>query len=153
MPPGSIEKLVAEYVEVAVENRLSANQDLRIRIRAIGNRWIRLDSYIVDPKLRAVAVAELKREGRELGYGCHVSATEEWDGHSDSYSQVATPQMTLELHEPVENIEEFYRSTSYKHRIGPISLDLLFAPARIVSPLALRLMNFQVDRLRLRCPD
>jgi hypothetical protein len=61
--------------------------------------------------------------------------------------------MILELHEPVENTEDFYRSTSYKHRIGPISFDLLFAPARIASPLALRLMNFQVDRLRSGCPD
>jgi hypothetical protein len=114
----------------------------------IGTRWIRLDSYIVDPKLRAVAVAALKKQSCELGYGCHVSATGEWDGHSDSYSQVATPQMILELHEPVEDIEDFYRSTSYKHRVGPLSFNLLLAPARIVSPIALRLMNSPVDRLR-----
>jgi Transglutaminase-like superfamily len=76
----------------------------------LGGKWLRLDSYIADPALRTAAVAKLRSQSRELGYGCHVTATGDWDGKRDCFSQVATQDMILELHEPVMEVEEFYQS-------------------------------------------
>lgn len=110
--------------------------------------WHRLDSYIVDPPLRKAAVMKLRSEGRESGYGCHVSATGSWNGAQDSFSQVATPDMILEEHEAVTDIEEFYRTPEYRHRYGPIRYTTLFAPARLASGWATRLLNTEIERLR-----
>lgn len=112
------------------------------------DEWVRIDSYIVDPVLRGVATEKLKHAGRELGYGVHVAATGDWDGFESAYSQVATPKMILELYDPVEDINEFYRSTAYKHRVGKISFSVLMSPARSIPKLFSSAMNHRITRLR-----
>lgn len=114
----------------------------------VANDWIRLDSYIVDPQLRSAAVRRLNREERVLGYGAHVSATGEWDGESNAYSQVATQDMILELHEPVEDIDEFYRSPTYLHRAGKAPFSVLMAPAKLFKTRFSKVMNHRIERLR-----
>jgi Transglutaminase-like superfamily len=111
-------------------------------------RWVRLDSYIVDTPLRVAAVAKLRQQGWQLGYGCHASATGEWDGESDSFSQVATPDMVLELHSPVDDIEAFYRSSAYKHRLGPVSFSTLMAPSRLLPSTFAKALNTRLEKLR-----
>ncbi len=114
----------------------------------LNEKWLRLDSYILDPKLRINALERLKLDGLELGYGTHISATGEWDGKTDAYSQVATKDMILELHEPVENIEEFYQSSNYRHRILKVPFSTLMAPARLSKLTFSKLMNYRLERLR-----
>lgn len=114
----------------------------------MADTWLRLDSYIIDPPLRRAAVAKLRSEKKEIGYGCHVAAEGTWNGTSDCFSQVADPQMILELHDPVDDIEAFFASKAYRHRAGPMSFNLLLAPWRLVAPLAIPVLNARVERLR-----
>lgn len=111
-------------------------------------KWVRLDSYIADPALRSQSVKRLKAEGLDYGYGCHVSATGEWNGRHDSYSQIAGPETIVELHDPFDNLDEFYASANYKHRVGPISYSALFAPWRLFNSAATRVLNRRVESLR-----
>jgi hypothetical protein len=114
----------------------------------IGQRWVRIDSYIVDEALRSVAVSKLRGEGRILGYGCHATATGRWNGTSDSYSQVATPDMIIEEHPAVDEIQDFYDSDRYLHRFGPFSFNLLFSPARPFTSFMAPLFNMRIELLR-----
>ena len=114
--------------------------------------WRRLDSYIVDSPLRAAAIAKLKATGREIGFGCHVSATGTWNGRDNCFSQVATPNMILELHKPVTDIEDFYNSPEYRHRFGPIRYATLLSPARLAAGYVTRYLNAGVERLRRDAP-
>lgn len=114
----------------------------------LDGRWLRLDSYIADPALRRIAVDRLHRDGRALGYGCHATATGEWDGKSDAFSQVASESMIRALHEPVDDLEAFFASRDYVHRIGPISYNAMLRPMRFAAKLASRVMSAPVRKLR-----
>jgi len=56
--------------------------------------------------------------------------------------------MILELHEPVETIEEFYQSSNYLHRTLKIPFSTLMAPARLTKTTFSKLMNYRIERLR-----
>jgi len=114
----------------------------------IDGKWIRLDSYITDSDFRRVAVEKLKQNDADYGFGCHKTATGEWDGTHDAFSQIATPDMILELHDPVEDIETFYKSNAYKHRMGPLRYNLMFAPGRLMIRSAMASLNRRVHALR-----
>lgn len=55
----------------------------------LNDRWLSIDSHIVDAPLFQAAQAQLQKEGRTLGYGVHVDGTINWDGQSDSFVQLA----------------------------------------------------------------
>ncbi len=114
----------------------------------MGDNWVRLDSYIADPPLRRAAIEKLEQDNLDYGLGCHRTATGEWDGTHDAFSQIADPDMIVELHDPVEDIESFYRSDAYKHRMGPLSYNLMFAPGRILPSLAMASLNRRANALR-----
>ncbi|MEM1448895.1 MAG: transglutaminase-like domain-containing protein [Planctomycetota bacterium] len=57
----------------------------------LNERWVRTDSYIVDPALAESARARLAAEGRAFGYGVHVDGTGSWDGFEDAYGQCVEP--------------------------------------------------------------
>lgn len=42
--------------------------------------WCDIDSYILDTPLLRAARTKLSEEGRTLGYGSHIHATNHWDG-------------------------------------------------------------------------
>ncbi|MEM8706168.1 MAG: transglutaminase-like domain-containing protein [Actinomycetota bacterium] len=114
----------------------------------VADRWVRLDSYIIDPRLREAAVARLHAEGRRIGYGCHVDATGDWDGESNAFSQVAEASMIVDLHEPVDELATFYRSRAYRHRAGGLRYATWLAPLRpFARPLGRR---FSADAARVR---
>jgi transglutaminase-like putative cysteine protease len=110
--------------------------------------WIRLDSYIVDPPLRAAAVARLTAEGRTLGYGCHVDASSGWNGTDDAFSQIVTDDLVEAWHEPVDDLADFYRSGAYRHRVGPIRFTTLMTPMRLLGRRTTASMCRDVDKVR-----
>lgn len=118
----------------------------------IDDSWLRIDSYIADPPFRDAAVRKLSAAKKTCGYGCHVSATGNWDGTKDAFSQIAESNMIIELHDPVEDIGAFYQSDDYAHRFGPLSFNLMFAPGRLAIPLAMAALNGPVNRLRNAVP-
>ncbi len=113
-------------------------------------QWLRLDSYIDDPALRRSAIDRLRRDGRALGYGCHATATGKWDGRSNAFSQVATDSMIYELHDPVDDLETFFASPAYQHRVGPLRYNTLLMPTRLIAPIAMRAANLRIERMRVR---
>jgi hypothetical protein len=112
-----------------------------------GSGWHRLDSYIVDRPLRSAARSRLRADGEVIGYGCHVDA-HDWTGTGDAFSQIATDDLIVELHAPVDEIDDFYDSSDYRHRLGPFRFTSLMRPFRLIAGPTIRTMNARVDALR-----
>lgn len=112
-----------------------------------GSGWHRLDSYIVDRPLRDAARLRLHAEGALLGYGCHVDA-HDWTGSGDAFSQIASDDLVVELHEPVDELDEFFDSSAYRHRVGPFRFSSFMRPFRLIAGPTIRGMNANVDALR-----
>ena len=53
------------------------------------NRWLGIDSYIVDAPLHRAAVARCRAEKLEIGYGVHPNGSINWDGRTDCFAQFA----------------------------------------------------------------
>jgi hypothetical protein len=53
-------------------------------------RWIRTDSYVVDPGLLANVRRRLGLEAALLGYGAHRRGTSRWDGKREAFSQLVS---------------------------------------------------------------
>jgi hypothetical protein len=122
----------------------------------LGGRWIRLDSYIVDPRLLDAGLGLLRAEGRELGYGVHAGAARGWDGSTDAFSQLAASEMVLEDHGTFEDPASFYRSPACTHGWGPLRVSHIAAPFRLLPrPWWNTALNGRLEALRrrVRAPD
>jgi Transglutaminase-like superfamily len=53
----------------------------------LDGRWVATDSYNVDAPVHRTAIARLRAENAQLGYGVHINGTCEWNGRSDRFSQ------------------------------------------------------------------
>lgn len=51
------------------------------------DKWLRVDSYIVDSQLFDKAKLLCKESGRRVGWGVHRDGTNRWNGSGDSFSQ------------------------------------------------------------------
>lgn len=51
------------------------------------NRWIVIDSHVVDPVLAARARKQLVEENESVGYGVHVMGSGTWDGRNPAFAQ------------------------------------------------------------------
>lgn len=119
----------------------------------VDSRWYKVDSYIIDREHASGAAARLLREGRRVGYGFHIAGSVDWDGASDSFSQLADPAMILEDHGTFESAEDFYRSDAFSHRIGPVSFSTMLSA--LPSPFFrafTALVDGQLGRLRRATP-
>ncbi|CAM9102812.1 unnamed protein product [Ascophyllum nodosum] len=87
-------RLVHNYVEVhlPVKDDTESVGEGRVGSQVMDEspgEWLRVDAYIADPPLFHAAKSRLVKEGREEGYGIHVDGSNEWDGRSDSFCQMA----------------------------------------------------------------
>jgi transglutaminase-like putative cysteine protease len=53
----------------------------------LDNRWIKIDSYIVDKPLADAARRKLAKQRKKAGFGIHSDGNSDWDGQSDSFIQ------------------------------------------------------------------
>jgi hypothetical protein len=53
----------------------------------LDGRWVRTDSYIIDPPLAIRARTRLIRESKCIGYGVHREGVSIWQGSEDAFSQ------------------------------------------------------------------
>ncbi|MEM9381077.1 MAG: transglutaminase-like domain-containing protein [Planctomycetota bacterium] len=95
----------------------------------LDGRWVRTDSYIVDPALSAAARTRLFAEGRAFGYGVHVDGTGSWTGTDDAFSQCVEPigesaytRRDLGVH---ADVLAFYRDASEPSNRRGLALRLL----------------------------
>lgn len=110
----------------------------------LNERWIKCDSYIVDPALFREAVAKLKEEKRSLGWGCHVKGTNSWDGESDSFSQFFiqdAEKISTKEYGVYEDVKDFYeRAENTWNKPGLIEKCFFFIFAGKISS--------DIDKLR-----
>ncbi len=110
----------------------------------LDGRWIGTDSYNVDPAVHRAALARLRAENSQIGYGVHSNGTCQWDGRSDRFSQflddLSVPDLSDADFGIHADIGAFYASGVGRNRPNP------------VSRLAIRLLiigaNRRVRRLR-----
>ena len=63
----------------------------------LDGRWIGTDSYNVDAAVFRAALARLRAENAQLGYGAHSNGSCEWDGRLDCFSQYVDDGSVPEL--------------------------------------------------------
>ena len=111
----------------------------------LDNRWISVDSYIVDLPLFDAARERLKDENKQLGYGIHRNGTPHWDGRSNAFAQFVDDGsfsgLTTRDHGSYADVGEFY---AYGERD-----DELGIAARLSFLFAKRQANDRINRLRL----
>lgn len=121
-------RLLHSYVEIQLPTGESIDlpQSERKGVTGACERWIRVDAYIADPALFRAAKARLIREGRKEGHGIHVEGSNEWNGSSDSFCQMADEksQVTEDLG-TFDEPELFYKSPQYFQRL-PWPVRLVF---------------------------
>jgi len=106
--------------------------------------WYNIDSYILDSQLFKAARAKLSEEGLTIGYGTHINSTIDWDGKGDAFSQF-DKDMMIEDHGRVDNLETYYRSDRYRHKVFGVRLNTLF---RIMGKSVEARSKLYLDRLR-----
>lgn len=86
-------RLVHSYVEVQLSERQGgvgmSGSDGSGKEGDKSRGWIRVDAYIADPALFHAARARLVEEKRLEGFGVHVHGSNDWDGMSDCFCQMA----------------------------------------------------------------
>jgi len=91
----------------------------------IEGSWYNIDSYILDSRLFKAVRARLSEENLTIGYGTHLHSTIHWDGKSDAFSQF-DKDMMIEDHGRVDDLETYYRSDRYRHKVFGVRLNTLF---------------------------
>jgi len=111
--------------------------------------WYKIDSYILDTRLFKAVRAKLSEEGLTIGYGTHIHSTIHWDGKSDAFSQF-DEDMMIEDHGRVDNMETYYRSDRYRHKVFGVKLNTIF---KIVGKNLEARSRLHLDNLREQYSD
>jgi transglutaminase-like putative cysteine protease len=131
-PPSRRWMLPAElshaYVEVKVEGA-----------------WCAIDSYSVDTPLLKAAQARLAQEGRSLGYGTRVDATNVWDGRSNAFSQFEQG-MVVEDHGRIDDLEAYFRDRTYRNHMFGMRFNTI---SRLMGDFYLPAINTHIERIRM----
>lgn len=106
----------------------------------LDGRWLRVDSYIPDPKLFDLAQARLAREGRIMGYGVHRDGVNVWTGASDAFAQFVDSDKTISNHSygVYPDTFAFYAETNRGEKLSGMR--------RWILPLAIRFSDRAVRR-------
>lgn len=110
----------------------------------LNNKWIKVDSYIVDNELFRNAKLKLLKSNTNLGYGVHKEGVNTWDGENDAFSQFYLPDagnISTKTYGSYADIDEFYKkekNTWNKSNFIQNTVFLLFSFA----------MNNSADKIR-----
>jgi hypothetical protein len=108
----------------------------------LDNKWISVDSYVIDKRLYQNSINKLKQEKLEQGYGIHIAGTIEWDGKSDAFIQYVPSNTKGAKHwGNFSDIEEFYNKAQGTHN----KLNFFY---RMMMPVFLSSPNASVKNLR-----
>jgi len=106
--------------------------------------WCAIDSHIIDTPLFKAAQARLTREGRSLGYAVRADSTNVWDGQSNAFSQFDEGMM-VEDHGRVEDLETYFRSRKYRHRVLGLHFNRMF---KLMGDFNVAAMNSYIESIR-----
>jgi Transglutaminase-like superfamily len=113
----------------------------------LNNRWLAVDSYVVDARLSSRARALLDANGSRMGFGVHRLGNSDWGGASDSLIQAFPDSQDTNYikaeHGYFEDIADFYaRTPSARNRLGAI--------AAVFIRLSAASTNAAINRVRER---
>jgi len=106
--------------------------------------WCAIDSHIIDTPLLKAAQARLKSEGRSLGYGVRVDSTNVWNGQDNAFSQFDQGMM-VEDHGRVDDLETYFRSRKYRHRVLGLRFNTMF---KLMGDFGLAALNSHIEDIR-----
>ncbi len=110
----------------------------------LDNRWLAVDSHVVDLPLARAATEHLSEENRALGYGIHALGQTDWDGHTASFGQFSEQDPSsfpIKDWGPYDDPHHFYSSTPYlRSKLGWAS--------RMKWMLGAKVVNRRVNALR-----
>ena len=110
----------------------------------LNNKWIKVDSYIVDTKLFESAKLKLINSEKRIGYGIHKDGSSFWDGENDSFSQYVyndLENISTKEYGVYEDIGHFYKNeaeTWNKANLIQSTVFFLFSSA----------MNHTINKIR-----
>lgn len=111
----------------------------------LGNRWVKVDSYVVDTPLVKIASRNLAASGAQAGFGVHQEGQPVWDGIRDNFIQCldsgTIPNYVLKDHGMFADVADFYaRTASARNRKTPVSGVAIWLGAPFI--------NRQIDGVR-----
>jgi hypothetical protein len=110
----------------------------------VDGTWHAIDSHVVDTPLLKAAQARLAQEGRSLGYGTRVDATNVWDGRSDAFSQFDRSMM-VEDHGRVDDLKAYFHDRRYRnHKLG-VRFNPVF---KLMGDFGLAPINAHIEKIR-----
>ncbi|WP_291011962.1 transglutaminase-like domain-containing protein [Hydrogenophaga sp.] len=110
----------------------------------IDDRWVAVDSHVMDPLLARAALARLDKENRDLGYGMHRRGATDWDGEQQAFAPfVADDTASLPVHDwgPFDDPYQFYSQV-------PEQRERLGIRGRLTWMVGARVVNRRVKALR-----
>lgn len=103
----------------------------------LSERWVSVDSYIVDSKY---ALAVQPKLSVDMGFGMRANASLSWDGQTQSYSQF-DPSFVEREFGVFEDVGEFYRRAENPNNTLGFFEKLIFT-------LAVRSVNARIEDIR-----
>lgn len=92
-------------------------------------RWIKVDSYVVDKRLAAVASKKLTASRSKAGLGIHIDGKTDWDGQSDNFIQCldnqTIPSYVLKDHGLMMDVADFYQRAPAPRNRKTLMVDLM----------------------------
>jgi transglutaminase-like putative cysteine protease len=81
----------------------------------LDERWIKVDSYVVDKSLVVAATKKLASSTRQAGFGIHLAGSPDWDGRKNNFIQYmddqSIPNYVLTDHGVFVDVADFYQKT------------------------------------------
>ena len=111
-------------------------------------RWIKVDSYIVDPGLFKAAQERLESEGRDFGYGVHRAGRMHWDGRRDSFSQFVSSANSAAGRPYTTRDYGVYSDVGAFYSTAPEALNRLNWLIRLAFPIFAHRANAKIDALQ-----
>jgi Transglutaminase-like superfamily len=80
----------------------------------LSDRWVQVDSYVVDSRLAAAARKKLLLSKNKAGFGIHLNGMSQWNGTSDNFIQYRNDETianyVLKNHGIFADVLDFYKT-------------------------------------------
>jgi Transglutaminase-like superfamily len=109
------------------------------------NRWVKVDSYVVDSRLVAAARKKLDATKNLAGFGIHRNGQGQWDGRSDNFVQYMNDESitnyVLKDHGVFSDVLDFYQTVPEARNRKTLTTALGIR-------LGHRFINAQIEKVR-----
>lgn len=140
IPKDILEGVTPAYMWWMIPTKLNHSY-VEVKVEGV---WSEIDSFIVDTSLLKAAQARLPGESRSMGYGVRIDSTNQWGGQNRAFSQF-DPKMMIEDHGRIDDLEGYFRSRKYHHKILGVRFNTTF---NLMGERMARKLNSYIDQIR-----